>query len=51
MRLDLTLTIGVAYTFHYEQLISLCEPLRAGAPKAIIPKRLSSTTLLSTTFF
>jgi hypothetical protein len=35
----------------YEQLSNLREPLREGAPKAIIPKRLSSTTILSTTFY
>jgi hypothetical protein len=31
----------------YEQFSNFREPLREGAPKAIIPKRLSSTTLLS----
>lgn len=35
----------------YEQFSNFREPLREGAPKAIIPKRLSSTTFLSTTFF
>jgi hypothetical protein len=35
---------GVAYRAFF---ISLREPLRDGAPKAFLPKRLSSTTLLS----
>jgi hypothetical protein len=35
----------------YEQFSNFREPLRDGAPKAIIPKRLSSTTFLSTIFF
>ena len=44
-----TLGQGVAYVDarYDEQLSNLREPLREGAPKAIIPKRLSSTTLLS----
>jgi hypothetical protein len=51
MRFGSTITIGVACELHYEQFISLRKPLRAGAPKAIDNKRLSSTILLSTPFF
>jgi hypothetical protein len=35
----------------YEQFLSFREPLREGALKAILSKRLSSTTFLSITFF
>jgi hypothetical protein len=42
--LALLYVYGVAYKAFF---ISLREPLRDGAPKAFLPKRLSSTTLLS----
>jgi hypothetical protein len=42
--LALLYVYGVAYKAFF---ISLREPLRDGAPKAFLPKRLSSTTFLS----